>query len=196
MERHLSIPLGVVIAREAVEDPWIDHVWQLRAVFPGAPEITAWKELRRGTKSDGSRWVEYHAATLPLELHAKETESYRVNLADARPSVYVVMHEADDDADEGEGTGEGNDAPPLVVRHVTVSAFEAQDYLDSGEEMVEAAPMPAELRALVEAFVEAHHVEEKFIKRKQRKVNVEEHKFGQEPIFLRRDRAGGGKAGR
>jgi hypothetical protein len=48
--------------------------------------------------------------------------------------------------------------------------------------------MPAELFALVSDFVDKHHVEEKFKKRKRDEVKLEEHKFGQEPIFEMRKR--------
>jgi hypothetical protein len=50
----------------------------------------------------------------------------------------------------------------------TVSSFEAQDYLD-GEDVVEAVPMPDGMIAWLRDFIEFHHVDEPFKKRKQRR---------------------------
>jgi len=43
--------------------------------------------------------------------------------------------------------------------------------------------MPAALKNVIQSFVEAHHVEEKFRKRARDEVDLEEQKFGKEPIF-------------
>ena len=52
---------------------------------------------------------------------------------------------------------------------VTASPFEAQDYADNGDDIVEKVPMPEGLVALVRDFVEAHHEEEVFHKRRRDK---------------------------
>jgi len=75
MDRVLSITLGVVIARDRIDHPWQEHAWRPVSVFLNAPEASEWRELRREEKS-----VHYHAATMALELHAKETIGYRANL--------------------------------------------------------------------------------------------------------------------
>ena len=56
---------------------------------------------------------------------------------------------------------------------MTASPYEAQDYLDSGEEIVEAVPAPEGLVAWISAFIQAHHVDEPFKKRKQSRVAVD-----------------------
>jgi hypothetical protein len=48
--------------------------------------------------------------------------------------------------------------------------------------------MVAPLHAWLEEFVAAHHVEEKFIKRRRDRVDLTEEKFGQEPIEMIRRR--------
>ncbi len=169
----VTLPVGVVVIREDSDHPWQDHSWRPYGVIVGAPTCTGWKELRRG-----EGWIQYHAATLLLELHRKETEGYRENLMTDRPSIYVVMSENDEE-----------DAQmPFEVDLVTASAFEAQDYCDSGEEIVEAIDMPEQVKGWIGAFVDEHHVEEKFKKRKRDKLKIEDHKFGQEPIFELRKR--------
>jgi len=155
MERRQSMPLGVVVERREIEHRWQQHSWRAVAVIPGAPALEAWRELARG-----DRFVRWHAATLPLELHRTETEAYRVNLSGKTPSVYVVLRHVE----PSERTA-GNPIAPFLV---TASPYEAEGYLE-GEDVVEAAPMPAGLIAWVHAFVQRHHVDEPFIKRKRKR---------------------------
>ncbi len=168
-ERTQSIPVGVVIERRRVDHPWQDFEWLPVAVVPGAAPIDDWKELARG---DG--WIRYLAATMPLELHRKETEGYKVNLSNDPPVVYVVMSPCDE-------SDSGHD---VEATHIFASAFDAQDYLDSGECIVEGVPMPVDIIAWVEAFCEAHHVDEPFHKRKRKRYNPED-AGGRRPPGLR-----------
>lgn len=144
------MPVGVVVERRDSDHPWQDHVWRVVAVIPGAPEAADWVELGGG---DG--WTRYHAATLPVELFSTDTEAYRYNLAFEAPQVFVVL-----DPDETEG----REVTPVIA---TVSPYEAQDYLDAPERIVEGVAMPPSMRAWVADFVAAHHVEQPFRKRKQ-----------------------------
>lgn len=177
LERSVSIPVGVVVAREEAANPWQDYIWRPVGLLIGAQTNDGWRELDREPGV-----IRYFAGTVALELHAKETEAYLVNLQNKKPVVYVVMREAEDD-----------DAPhPVEIHIATVSAFEAQDYLDSGEEVVEPLAMPQTLIAWVDRFVEHHHVEEKFIKRKRDKLDLKDHRFGKEPIFVQSGRVSAG----
>ena len=174
MPRTLSLPLGVVVARDRIDHPWQTFTWRPVSVFLNAPPVDAWRELRRDATS-----VHYHAATVPLELHRKETPGYLVNLASRAPLVYVVLRPA--------GAGSG---PPLTVT-LTASPYDAEIYGQSGEEIVGGVAMPAALVELVAAFVAAHHVEEPFVKRERRRHHApEEHSFGKEPIAELRRRRG------
>ena len=80
--------VGRGIARERIDHPWQEYAWRPVSVFLNAPEVSEWRELRRDAAS-----TYYHAATLPLELHAKDTMGYVANLNDGEPSVYVVLRE-------------------------------------------------------------------------------------------------------
>ncbi|WP_108387710.1 DUF3305 domain-containing protein [Yoonia sediminilitoris] len=155
----MSIPLGVVIRRVPGVTRWAKYVWKAVAVLPGAGD-SHWKELRR----DGDA-VEFHAATLPLELFRSDTEAYLHGLSAKIPAVYVVMRESMTDN-------------PLDIILVTASPYEAQDYADSGEELVEKVPMPEGLMAWVRDFVEAHHEDEEFIKRRRDKHRVDRKQDG------------------
>jgi len=145
-----TLPVGVVIERRPAESEWIDHTWHVEAVLPGASDIDEWVELER----DGDR-VRYHAATLPLEIYRGETEGYKYNLTLEPPIVYVVL----DPEPDGEN--------PVEVSLATVCPYEAQDYLDGSEVQVESVPMPAAVAAWLAEFVEKHHVDVPFKKRKR-----------------------------
>lgn len=173
MQPVISISLGIVMAKERVESAWESHIWRADSVFLHAPEIQAWRELARDANS-----TYYHAATLPLELHHKDTMGYVANLQDGEPSVYVVWRQDPFSSSDD----------PVDVVLVLASPHEAEAYGQVEEEKVGAVPMPGPLLALVEAFIAEHHVEEAFVKRqRQRHHREEEHTFGQEPIHeLRR----------
>lgn len=177
MERTRSIAVGVVVERRDVENRWIDHVWRVVAVLPGAPETDMWRETSRGPD-----WVQYHIGTLPLEIHRKETDAYRSNLAEETPVVFVVLREAEDD-----------DEPPLELFLISASPYEAQDYLDSGEDIVESVPMPKDVMAWLQDFVDIHHVDEPFVKRKRKRNDADpDTPFWSKPPRGRMDDNGGG----
>jgi len=149
------MPLGVVIRRTPGVTRWAKHVWKAVAILPGAPSAH-WKELRR----DGDA-VEYHAATLTLELFRTDTEAYLQGLSSETPAIYVVMRESDTEN-------------PLDMTLVTASPYEAQDYADTGEELVEKVPMPEGLVAWVRDFITLHHEDEMFVKRRRNKARVDQ----------------------
>lgn len=149
-----SMPVGVVIRRRPGVTRWAAWDWRAVAVLPGARPAD-WSEMRREGEV-----VEFHAATPTLELHGAETEAYLHNLSAEVPSIYVVLR-----------PGEG--AHPLDVLLVTASPYEAQDYADSGEEIVEKVAMPHGLVAWIRDFVEEFHEDEVFVKRRRDKTRVD-----------------------
>ena len=155
---YRTMPVGVVMRKTPGVTRWVPFVWTASAVLPGAGSAD-WRELRREGEV-----IEYHAATPTLELHGAETEAYVHGLQSQVPSVYVVLREIEDDDDRD---------CPWEVLLITASPYEAQDYTDSGDDLVEKVPMPAGLRAWVEAFVEEFHEEEEFIKRKRDKKRID-----------------------
>ncbi|WP_339852194.1 DUF3305 domain-containing protein [uncultured Nisaea sp.] len=165
MERSRTIPVGLVLERRKIDNPWQNYRWNAVSVIVGAPDVGEWTLLDRGPDFE-----RYHAATLPLTLYRKETESYKVNLS-GQPSVYVVLR-TDDDPDSP------YEVYPFLA---TASAYEAQDYLDSGEETVESVPMPEGLIAWVQDFCDTHHEDEVFIKRKRSDHRHEQEKFARQP---------------
>ncbi len=146
-----TMPLGVVLERREIDNPWESVAWRAVAVIPAAPETESWRVI-----DQGPGWVHYHASTLPLEIHRRETEGYKYNLGDDPPAVYLILR-YDDETEHG--------IEPFMA---TVCPFEAQAYLDGDEDLVEPVPMPDLVEAWVGEFVERHHVDEPVYKRKRK----------------------------
>lgn len=151
LARDERLPVGVIVERRKARNPWDDYVWRAVALVPGAAPPAPWTVVR---EADGS--TQYFAGTFTLELHPRETGLYRENLQARTPSAYVVL--VRDDKAEPHG---------LVVRHVTVSPGDAEAYMDSLS-AVDPVPMPDIVRAWLEDYVAAFHVEQEFRKRKRK----------------------------
>ena len=149
----------------------IKHVWQtktetaskmarrLSRIFTYATVLKLrgddpadWKLLRtEGEVSD------YHVTTVPLTLYRSDNEAYVHGLAANVPCLYVICRETRDPA------------RPLEVVMVTASPYEAQDYSDNGEDIVEKVMMTPQVHAWISAYVDTHHEEEAFVKRRRDK---------------------------
>lgn len=152
-----TIPVGIIVRRTPGVTRWAAWSWRVSALLPGAGPAD-WRELRR----EGDA-VEFHAATMTLELFSSDTQGYVVSLASKTPCLYVVMSE-DESADA---------KLPWKPELVTASAFEGQGYAESGEVLVERVPIPLPLISFIRDFVQAHHVEEAFVKRKRDRKRVD-----------------------
>jgi hypothetical protein len=144
-----------VLKRSPGVTRWAKWVWRATDVLPGAGTAD-WKVLR----DEGGETL-FHAATLPLTLYVSDTEAYVHELQTREPSVYVILRDS------------GTAARPLDVVRVTVSPYEAQDYSDSAEQMVEKVAMPAGMHAWVAAFVARHHQEDTFVKRRRDRAQTD-----------------------
>lgn len=161
-QRCLTIPLGIVLRKSPGVTRWARWVWKAVAVLPGAGPAN-WRELRREGEV-----VEYHAATVQLELWRTDTEAYLTELSTKVPSIYVVMREGTEpDAEHG-----------LEIVLATASPYDGQDYADNGEDIVELVPMPEALMALIHEWVEKHHEEEVFVKRRRDKRRIDQVEAG------------------
>ncbi|MFT7440197.1 DUF3305 domain-containing protein [Sulfitobacter sp. CW3] len=153
----VTIPVGVVVRRTPGATRWAKYAWTVTDILPGAAPAD-WKVLR--TEGDVT---EYHAATLPLTLYVPDAEAYAHELQARVPSIYTVLRP---NAQSG--------GLPWSVALVTASPYEAQDYCDSAEELVEKLPMPHGLRAWVIEFVEKYYEEEAFVKRRRKNARVDQ----------------------
>ena len=142
-----TMQVGVVLERRRIGNPWQEYAWRPVAVIPGAPEVTRPRLLMR----EGPIEL-YHAATLPIELFRSETEGYRYNLSQEQPRVYVVLRFSESD---------GEPRPFLV----TMCPYEAQDYSESGSDIVDGVLAPDAVLAWVAEYVARYHVDVPFKKR-------------------------------
>ncbi len=169
MRNQEQLPLGVVLERRRIDHAWQDHIWKPVAVIPGAPALDPrgdWTVL-----AAGADWARFHAGTLSLELFRKETDGYRLNLSQEPPRLFVALR-------SGEDMGADHELVPFLV---TACPYEAQDYLDSGDEMVEPVAMPDGVIAFVQAYIDQHHVDEPFYKRKRKRHDSGDESFGRPP---------------
>ncbi len=150
------LSVGIVVERRNIDNPWQDYRWTPVEVIPGvALETDApWKTLR-----EEKDWAHFLVGSMDIELFRGETEGYRSNLSNEPPRVYVVL-----------SPGEEADDPDVMPFLVTVCPYEAERYTESGEDIVEGVPMPLEIAAWLQSFVDTHHVDEPFKKRKQKKA--------------------------
>lgn len=150
-----AIPLGVVVRRTPGVTRWAKWAWRVCDVLAGAGPAD-WKPIRNDADV-----TDFHAATRPLNLFVSDAEAYAHELQSRVPSVYIVLRPSDDGP------------APWTVALVTVSPYEAQDYCDSAEELVEKVPMPDGMHAWISDFVQRHLQEEPFVKRKRRNACID-----------------------
>jgi hypothetical protein len=146
------MPISVVVERRAADNRWSDHSWRPVGVLPrAAPE-------RGRLLAEGDGWAQFQSGSLDLELFRGETEGYLTNLSQNPPVVYVVLRR-----NEEGGTLEFE---PFLA---TVCPYEAMGYSAAGDEIIEGVPMPPEIMLWVRDFVARHHVDQPFLKRKNKR---------------------------
>lgn len=148
--------MAVVVERRRSRSPWVDWLWRPVELVPG---LTA--EPRPRLLVEGEGWSRWLLGNATLELHRKETADYRLALSAEPPQLYVVLRRVEDDPEH-----------PWRPFLVTASPFEAQVYAEPGEDIVEAVPMPEAALAFVQAFVERHHVDQPFLKRRRKAADA------------------------
>jgi Protein of unknown function (DUF3305) len=152
MSADAVMPISVVIERRASNSQWDDHQWRPIGVLPHAA-------LEHGkVLAEGDGWAQYQAGTLHLELFRGETEGYLTNLSQNPPVVFVILRPNEE--------GEGLEFEPFLA---TVCPYEAMGYTAGGDEIVEGVPMPPEIMTWLREFVAHHHVDQPFLKRKNKR---------------------------
>ena len=121
--------------RKALQNRWVDCVWEPWSVLPGFPDGQA----RLLVEEAGvMQWL--HPG-FTLRLHRDEAEGYFLNVSAAQPRVYILWRM------------EGEQALPAEV---TVSSEEAGRWLDGGHS-VDGVAMPREIFAWVGDYVEKNY---------------------------------------
>ncbi len=160
MEKSKSINVGVMVRRTLGITRWAKWAYKPIAIAP-AVEMAAWT----ATRVDGEA-TDFYAGTVPLTLYRTDTEGYLVGLSTNPPSAYVVLRRS-------QLPGRDYD-----LHTVTASAYEAQDFSDAAEDLVEQVALPDFLHQFIWDFVDRHHTEEEFVKRKRRPHLVKDEQDG------------------
>jgi hypothetical protein len=147
--------VGVVVERRTAANPWVDHTWRALSVLAGQPEASPWTKL-----SDDGDTATFYVGTGEIALYRTETGNYRDNLASGAPLLWVALRPTGGD-------------PPWELFGVTADPGEGEAWTVSGTDLVETVPMPETVRAWVEAFIAAHHVERPFFKRRRDRADPE-----------------------
>lgn len=151
----IGIPVGVVVERRAGVTAWAEHVWVAREVLEDAPALAPWTVLRE----EAGRTL-FFAGIAEVALYPTDTDSYVHNLQQEHPRIWVVLRPV-------------AEAPGHRLQAVTVDAGEAELYAGSGSDLLEALPLPAGLRMILEGFVAQHHKQREFHKRKRDRADTE-----------------------
>ena len=146
---HARIAVGVVVERRKAQSAWIDFTWKPVTVLAGMPAASPWTKLSE--QGDGAT---FYAGAAEIEFYRTETTNYRDNLASGMPMLWVALRP----------TGV---EPPYEVFAVTADPSEGEAWTESGNDLVDVVPMPDAMRAVIDAFVVEHHVEQPFYKRKR-----------------------------
>lgn len=163
-----SIPVGVIVEKRQSSSPWITHTWGAIGALPGFPQAAPLTLL--STEGTVQR---YFLGVATLIFFSAETANYRDNLATEAPMLWVVMR-----------PDEHDETVSLVT--VTADPSEGEGYAESEANLVDAVPMSPEIAARLAAFVEEHHVEREFFKRKRDRID---------PSQMGRGRRGGSDQG-
>jgi hypothetical protein len=154
--------VGIVLARRALDNPWIDHLWSPHGVLFPVPDCAAGELL---SEEGDVRLVFAGAAT--VQLYVPETANYRDNLSTGTPLLWIAAR-----------TNEGG--TPDFLR-VTADPTEGEAWHEAGSEIVATVVMPDDIAAWIAAFVDAFHVEQVFQKRQRDRSERKERGFGHKP---------------
>lgn len=135
MERRASIPISVMVARTCIDNPWQSHVWRPAGAMVGRTTLQVGSVMRGDAAT-----TFYFAGTAPLELFSSDVESYRTNLAQDVPRLYVILDVS------------GEDSVP-TLQLVTAAPDEAESYLEGDGRLVDGIPMAPGLVDLLAAYV-------------------------------------------
>ena len=154
-EPLVRIPVGIVVEKRKARSPWLEVVWSPVEVLHGRPAAAPWTLL-----SGNDETSLFYAGAAEIELYRSEAGNYRDNLNSGAPSVWISLNASGGD-------------PPYLISAVTVDPAEGESLTEPGTAIVEAVPMPDQVRETIAAFVLQYHVEAVFDKRQRDRADPE-----------------------
>lgn len=168
MSRELRIDVGVIAEKRKARSEWAEDYWVPTAIIEGHVHHKP-GEMMRQTETG----TMYFMGFSEIYCHAKEAEAYVHNFESEIPAIYIILRPDDED----------EHPLPWYVHTVTVSPYEAQDFADSSEEIIERVAMPMSIATALMDFTDTHHEDVPFKKRKRQNFKEEKLIFGKEPVF-------------
>jgi hypothetical protein len=150
-----SRQVGVVLRRRGIDNPWIDHMWSPAMILEEVPDTAPWTVL----SSDADATI-FYAGAASIDLFSSDTASYRDNLADGAPRIWIALRRQDG-------------GPELELTKVTADPTEGEAIFESGCDVIGTVAMPPAIAAWIAAFVDEFHIERAFHKRKRDRKSSE-----------------------
>ena len=146
--------VGVIVERRALDNPWVDHSWRPVQILPAAPASEPWTKI-----AEGPGWQRFYAGPAELALFRHESESYQYNLESQPPSVWVYLRRSPDERG-------------IELLGASCDPGEAHAHNDTGDDIVDAVPMPEQILAWMSEYVR-RHPPAKFEKRQRDRADTE-----------------------
>ena len=144
VDSHPRLTVAVQVERLRQPTQWEDWRFSVADVSLDEGQFGA---LPRLLRDDGRQALFLHPG-LPVTLHRDEAEGYHLNLSSGAPVWFVMWRRADDESAAA--------APQATPQFATLSYHEAGRLLDA-QEHVDNVPLPAEVQAWLQAFVDEHY---------------------------------------
>jgi len=147
--------VGVILEWRRLDNPWVDHSWRPVQVLEGAPQSEPWTVL-----AEGEGWRHYFAGLAEVTLYRHESEVYQYNLESRVPAVWVFLRR-----------GADPNRPELLG--ASLDPGEAHAHNDTGDDIVDAVPMPDGLRTWLADYVQRHPPKRDYKKRQRDRADPE-----------------------
>lgn len=158
----MTLSIGIVLEKRKAKSPWLDWIWEAAAILPEPADAEPGAPLGR----NGEGELLYGGAAI-LEAHTIETAFYRDNIASGMPQIWVILRP------------QSGDTMPQIVQ-VTCDPTEGEGFTETGWDIVNAVPMPEPIIAALMVFIDQHHVETPYMKRKRDRADPEALAFGRQ----------------
>jgi Protein of unknown function (DUF3305) len=156
----MTMQVGVVLEKRKARSQWLDVIWEARVLLAEPPDAAPGSPL--GRDGDGEL---FYGGAATLEAHTVGTPYYRDNISTGQPRIWVVLRPP-----EGDGL-------PEIVK-VTCDPTEGEGYTETGWNTVNVVPMPEPVLAALMVFIDEHHIDQPYIKRKRDRADPEALAFG------------------
>lgn len=147
--------VAIFVERRRLKGPWADHAWVPVAALRGVPAAAPWTVVEETPAA-----TRFYAGAFQLEFFSSDTATYRDNLNSGRPSLWVALRQVDS-------------PPGIALQAVTADPAEGEALTEPGTDIVELVPMPPRIRQRLAEFIERHHVERAFFKRRRDRADPE-----------------------